>query len=265
MSAQSQASSTSWLQRGLLAAGLLAASASASALNNFTFDPSAVGLAGATFTADNLLISDYATVTRTSATTFTETGFLAITGAQLNSVIQATPGLNSAYGLYIAFTGSGTTDGNNPLTQVSVGSFSSLTYTLYGYNGTASFGFAGTTPTTTAVAPIALATGSLISGGVASIPGGGAFSPLATANVTVGTSPGAASFFVTPSAFYNQASTSFTNTSSQVQLFAGGFMVQQGGGSINFATAVPEPMTPALLLGGLGVIGFIARRRGAKR
>lgn len=250
--------STPWLHRGLLAAGLLAASASASALNSFTFNPGAAGLAGTTFTADNLLISDFATVTRTSPTTFTETGFLAITGAQLNNATLALPGLNSTYGLYIAFSGSGTTDGNNPLTQVSVGSFTSLTYTLYGYNGTASFGFSGTTPTTTAASPVALATGTLVNGNVVSLPSGGSFSPSAGAMVTVG---GVSSAFTSPAAFYNRAQTSFTNTSSQVQLFAGGFTVQQGGGSINFATAVPEPMTSALLLGGLGVVGFVARRR----
>ncbi len=251
-----------WLHSGLLAAGLLAASASASALNTFTFDPSQAGLSGASFTADNLLISDYATITRTSATTFTETGFLAITGAQLGNTTLSLSGLNSTYGLYIAFTGSGTTDGNNPLTQISVGSFTSLSYTLYGYNGTASFGFAGTTPTTTAAAPVVLATGSLLSGGVVSIPGGGAFSPSASATVNVGN---VSSAFTAPAGFYTQATTSFTNTSSQVQPFANGFMVQQGGGSINFAAPVPEPMTSALLLGGLGVVGFVARRRGTSR
>lgn len=255
------APSASRLHRGLLAAGLLLASVSASALNAFTFNPGAAGLAGTAFTADNLLISDYATVTMTSATTFTETGFLAITGAQLNNSTLAIPGLNSTYGLYIAFTGSGTTDGNNPLSQISVGNFTSLTYTLYGYNGTATFGFTGTTPTTTAASPVALASGSLLGGGVVSIPGGGSFSPSASATVSVGNVSAA---FTAPAGFYTEAQTSFTNTSSQVTLFAGGFMVQQGGGSVNFAAPVPEPTTYALLLGGLGVIGFIARRRSAR-
>ena len=244
--------------RGLLAAGLLAASASASALNAFTLDPGVAGLAGAAFTADNLLISDYATVLQTSATTFSESGFLVITGAQLNNSTLTVPGLNSTYGLYISFTATGTTDGNNPLTSISTGSFTSLSYTLYGYNGTATFGFAGTTPTTTATSPVALASGSLISGGVASIPGGGAFSPLASALVSVG---GVSPAFTAPAGFYTQGQTSFTNTSSQVQLFAGGFTVQQGGGTVNFAAPVPEPETYAMLLGGLGVIGFVARRR----
>lgn len=245
--------------RTLFAAGLLATSVGANALNAFTLDPAAAGLAGATFTADNLLISDYATVNRTSATTFTESGFLSITGAQLNNVNLVLPGLNSSYGLFIAFNGTGTTDGNNPLTSVSVGSFTTLNYTLYGYNGAATFGFSGTTPTTTAASPTVLATGSLVSGSVVSFPGGGSFLPAAGATVTfnVANPP----FFAAPSGFYSQAQTSFSNTSSQVQSFSGGFMVQQGGGSINFASAVSEPVPSALLLGGLGVIGFVARRR----
>jgi hypothetical protein len=252
------ASPASRLHRGLLAAGLLAASVSASALNSFTFDPGIAGLAGTAFTADNLLISDYATVTQTSATTFSETGFLAITGAQLNNSTLSVAGLNSSWGMYIEFTATGTTTGGDPLASVVSGSFTSLSYTLYGYNGTATFGFSGTTPTTTATSPVVLAMGSLIGGGVASIPGGGAFSPTASATVSVGNVSAA---FTAPAGFYSQAFTSFTNTPSQVQLFAGGFMVQQGGGTINFAAPVPEPMTSALLLGGLGVIGFVARRR----
>lgn len=262
MHAPSRLPSAQGLVRALLATGLVATSVGASALNTFTFDPAAAGLAGTAFTADNLLISDYATVTSTSATTFTETGFLAITGAQLNSSTLSIPGLNSSYGLYIAFSGQGTTDGNNPLTQVTIGSFTSLTYTLYGYNGVASFGFSGTTPTTTAASPIALASGVLVNGNVVSFPTSGSFSPSAGATVTFASASAA---FATPTPFYNQALTSFTNTVSQVQSFSGGFMVRQGGGTINFATAVPEPVPAAMLLAGLGVVGFVARRRRAGR
>ena len=43
--------------------------------------------------------------------------------------------------------------------------------------------------------------------------------------------------------------------------FANGFRIRQGGGSINFISAVPEPGTFGLLLSGLAVVGFIARRR----
>jgi hypothetical protein len=49
MRATVQPSPTSWLRRGLLAAGLLAASAGASALNSFTFDPGMAALVGTAF------------------------------------------------------------------------------------------------------------------------------------------------------------------------------------------------------------------------
>ncbi|WP_077033109.1 flocculation-associated PEP-CTERM protein PepA [Pelomonas sp. KK5] len=252
--------SPSSLRQAAVALSLLALSAGASAaLTTFTLDPVAAGLSGAAFTADNLLISDYATVTNGVGGSFTETGFLSITGAQLNNQNLTVPGLNSSYGLYIAFTGTGTSDGNNPLTQVSLGNFSTLTYTLYGYNGAASFGFSGTTPTTTAASPTPLASGSLVNGSVFSFPTGTSFFP--GANATVNFNTLAAAFFAAPSPFSSEALVSFSNTPSQVALFAGGFMINSGGGTINFAAPVPEPHSYAMLMAGLGVLGLVARRR----
>jgi len=249
------------------AAALLALSAGANAaLMPFTLDPTAAALAGPAFTADNLLISDYSTVTN-SGSSFTETGFLSITGAQLAGVNLAPAGLNTTYGLYISFTGTGTTTfGSNPLTSVTAGSFSTLSYTLWGYNGGgATFGFSGTTPTTSALGSVALASGTLVNGSVVSIPSGNSFSPSASATLTV--NPLVAAFFASPSPFSSQALTSFTNTSSQVQTFAGGFMIQQGGGSVNFVSTVPEPASYAMLMTGVAAIGFVVRRRrpGASR
>jgi len=244
-----------------VAALVLSASVPAHAASStFSWDPAAAGLAGAAFTADNLLLSDYLTVTNTSASTFSEAGLLSITGAQLNGSVAATSGLNSSYGLYIAFSGTGVTSGGNPLTSVTTGSFTSLTFTLYGYNGTAAFGFAGTTPTTTAASPIALASGSLVNGSVVTLPTGGSFAPSSTATVSLD-SIIAASFFSSPSPFYSLAQMSFTNTSSQVELFANGFMIGNGGGTANFASPVPEPSTQLMLLAGVGAIGWVASRR----
>ena len=50
-------------KRSAMALALTALSAGASALPSFTFDPGAVGLAGSAFTADNLLVFNYSTVT----------------------------------------------------------------------------------------------------------------------------------------------------------------------------------------------------------
>lgn len=244
-----------------LAMGLAGAAASA-ALPSFTFNPAAAGLAGTSFTADNILISDYSTVTL-SGTSFTETGFLAVSGFQNAGTALTPTGLNSTYGMYFAFTGTGTTTTGDLGATPTFGSFNSLTYTLYGYNGPASFGFSGNTAVETATGEVALATGTLVSGSVVTVPGGDgvSFTPSANAKLVFNVAPAAQGFFQTPSPFYGTALTAFTNTSSQVEPFSGGFRILQGGGSVNFATPVPEPETPALLLAGLGVLGFVARRR----
>ena len=248
-------------QRTLLAIALAAAIASASALPQFTWDPGAAGLSGSAFTADNLLVSNYSTVTFGAGNTFTESGYLAVSAAQLGGVTLPSNGLNADYGFYVQFSGSGTLqEAGDPGSVSTRGTLTELTYTLYGYNGTASFGFAGNTPTETATGEVALASGSLVLGTVATTPlGDGTFNPSANAKLTMSW---LVDGFQTSLPLYNLALTSFSNTTSQVEPFAGGFRIRQGGGSINFATAVPEPSTYALLISGLAAIGFVARRRG---
>jgi hypothetical protein len=225
----------------------------------FTLNPTAAGLNGASITADNILISNYSTITTDASGNFTESGYLPITGFQLGGSTMTPTGLNSDYGLYIAFSGTGTITTNNPTTTFNFGSFSTLTYTIYGYNGTATFGFTGNTPSETASGEVALASGSLISGSVLTVPtGGGTFSPSANAMLTL--SPTASGFFQSPDPFYAVALTAFSNTPSQVEPFAGGFNIRQGGGSLNFAP-VPEPSSGAMLACGLAVAGLLYRRR----
>ena len=215
----------------------------------------------AAVSADNLLISDSSTVTFSSGA-FTDVGFLSISAAQLGGATSTPGGLNSTYGLYIAFTGTGTTTTGNPSTTPTFGSFDTLRYTLYGYNGTAAFGSSGNTPTESATGEVALATGSLINGSVSTIPaGGGVYTPSAAAQLTFVPTAAAAGFFAAPNPFHDIAFAAFTNTVSQVEGFDGGFRIRQGGGAINFTTAVPEPETYALLLAGLGGVAFMARRR----
>ncbi|MES3012564.1 MAG: flocculation-associated PEP-CTERM protein PepA [Pseudomonadota bacterium] len=258
----------STLRRSAVAVAMGACTAAAyAATPPFTFNPAAVGLAGAAFTADNVSISDYSLV-RSTGTTFTETGFLAVTGFQLgdNSAL-IVPGLNTTYGLYVKFDGTGTsTTSSNPLTTATSGSFSTLSFTLYGYNGSATFGIDGSgNPFETAAGEIVLATGSLQPGGnfVSTNPAQGSFFANAGATLSFNVDPARAGFFAAPNPFYGMALTSFTNTPSNVVPFDGGFRVIKGGGTINFVAvpAVPEPETYALLLAGLGAIGFVARRR----
>jgi PEP-CTERM motif len=249
------------IKRAAAAAILTAATSAAMALPSFTFNPSAAGLDGDAFTADNLLISNYSTVLLTGSG-FTQSGYLSIGSAQLGGSTFTPDGLNSDYGIYIAYSAEGTSSAGNPGTDFTFGHISSLTYTIYGYNGSASFGFSGNTPTETALGEIVLASGSLISGTVATVPTGNgtSFSPSANAELTFSALNSA--FFQEPQPFYDLALTAFSNTSSQVQTFDGGFTISQGGGSINFAASVvPEPSSYAMLLAGLGAVGFVLRRR----
>ena len=254
-------------KRAALAVVLAAASMGASALPSFTFNPGGASLNGGTFTADNLLVFNYSTVTSGTGGSFSETGYLSVIAAQNGSQSANTAGLNADYGLYIQFTGQGSTVfGTDPMTGTTVGTITQLNYTLYGYNGPqATFGFdANNMPTTTASGAVALASGSLIpgSGSVTTTVSAPSFSPSANAKLTFSIASGAAGFFVQPTPFLNTALTSFSNTSSQVALFAGGFMIQQGGGSVNFAsTPVPEPATYAMLGSGLLAVAFMARRK----
>lgn len=252
------------LRYSVVAVAAAAASTGAvAALSPFTLNAGAF-TGGTTFTGDNILVSDYSTITFNGLGGFTDTGFLAVSAVQNGGSTFTPSGLNSTYGLYFAFSGTGTTTVANPALAPTFGSFTSMTYTLYGYNGTASFGFSGNTPTETAVGEVVLATGTLINGAVGTLPSGNGitFTPSANADLTFSALNPA--FFVAPSPFYGMAITAFTNTTSEVEPFANGFRIRQGGGSLNFAAPIPEPETYALMLAGLAAMSFVVRRRTRK-
>lgn len=264
------------LRRTLVAMALASAYAGAwAALPTFTLTPSAVGLAGSPVTADNILLSDFSNVTFTGATTFTDTGYLSITGFQLGGSNVTAGGLNSTYSLYFQFNGTGHlttgTSSTDARTSVTAGTFDSLSYSLIGAAGNTTFGFSGNTPTATpGGATQTLATGSLINGNVVTTPANGntAFVPSAAATLSFAVASGKDGFFL-PSPFYSMAFTAFTNAVSTVQPFGAGgpgsgFLINNGGGNLNFAAPIPEPSTYALMLAGLGVVAFVARRRSPK-
>lgn len=246
--------------------------ASSWALPVFTFNPSGAStpLAGSMLTADNIIVSNFSHVSVDANTgAFTDTGFLSVQAFQLLGAVSPSAGLNSTYGLYISFSATGTQTPGNLLTDFTHGSFTTLDFTLWGFNGApASFGFDGANnPTTSAVGAIALAHGGLLQGSVSTAPAstgsGPSFVPSANATTTFAPVAAEAGFFANPSTFYNLAFAAFTNTVSQVEVISSTeFRIRQGGGAFNFGvTPVPEPETYALMLAGLGVIGFVARRR----
>ena len=246
----------------------------AAALPPFTLDPagSTPPLAGSQVNADNIIISDFSTVRLTGAT-FSDTGYLAVQSLQLAGTTIPAGGLNTTYGLFFDFTGTGTVTAANPATTPTFGEFTSLSYTLYGYNGAAgTFGFDASDNPTTSIAPgsrIALATGTLLPGpgqsSVGTTPQSPSFNAFAGANLTFVPTAAAGTFFLDPTPFYNVAVSSFINSPSEISPvaagFASGFKITQGGGSVNFTSPVPEPETYALFLAGLGAIGWVARRR----
>ena len=232
--------------RTLLSVALVAAYSSASALDlpDFTWNPSGAGLTGTTFTADNIIVSDFATVTFTAGTTFHEEGYLGVSSFQLNGKDINAGGLNTTYSLYFHFTGDGIVNGP----------FTALNYQLIGTNSVPTFGPGGAI--SGAVAPVQLASGSLIAGSTGTING------LPGAGATVTFNAAASPFYVTPpsSTFYNMALTAFINPQGTVTPTANGFMIDNGGGSVHFAP-IPEPETYALMLAGVGILGFMAWRR----
>lgn len=105
--------------------------------------------------------------------------------------------------------------------------------------------------------PVQLASGGLISGEVGTVNG------LPSLDSTVTFNAASSPFFVSPpsSMFYDEMGLTLRAAEGTVTQTANGFMIDAGGGSDNFASLVPEPETYALMLAGLCVMAFVARRR----
>lgn len=262
--------------RGTLVAMALAFAYAGAWADTFTFIPSAVGLTGAAVTADNILLSDFSNVTFTGATTFSDRGFLSITGLQLGGSNVTAGGLNSTYSLWFAFNGTGHlttgTSSTDPRTAVTAGVFDTLTYNLVGASGNATFGFSGMTPTVTpGGATQTLASGSLLNGNVVTTPanGGIAFVPTAAGTVSFAIAAGKEGFF-SPNPFHDKAFFAFTNAVTTVEPFGtggpgSGFLTNNGGGNLNFVDSVlapvPEPSTGIFVATVLTGLGLLYRRR----
>lgn len=259
---------------------VLGASAAAADPINFTWTPSAVGLAGGAIVgANNFNVTDYATITVTNGLgDFTESGALNVSGFLNGGSPVTASGLDTTggYSLYYVFTGTGNQGGPTPTvvgTSVT-GNYSSLSYTLYASTSahpTFTVGAGGVV--VAAPGSFALATGSLVGtiGNTVTLTDTRAgLSPSADIEVTLDpclTAGGActgdeSAFFTSPAATTTVFQFGdFGATGTVTSLHGNQVWINGGGGNITEAT-VPEPFTLSLF--GAGLVGAAALRRRKK-
>lgn len=241
-----------WVTAGSASAGPIAV----------TYNPGAALLAGSIFTADKLNVLDFLRVdlgsTDSSGTGFTENGFLQLNNVSLANTSFSPSGLNSAYSLYFSFSGSGVQSAPN-FSASSVGTFSALSYTLYGVAGVSTFGIDGSNNpfANSSSTPTQLATGSLISGATGFSVLSTGVSPNASVSATVSEINSA--FFVSPNMTLQLAG-AFNNDVNIVQVFnnSRSFDLLGGGGDVTF-TSVAEPGTMFVVAS--GILGLLMVRR----
>ena len=280
-----------YLKTAIAALSLVGASTAHSALTpiDVTWNPSAAGITNAgAFTFNDIVLNTFANIDLNSAgTSFSEQGFLRLSVFTLNGLPTSIPNAGfptgSPYSLYISFSGTGTQTAGTP----SFGQFTSLTYSLLGAPGTTTFTpSAAGTFSASGPAPVTLATGSLTTPGSVAIttdPVSGLLLPAAQITASFNPNPAFAGFFVNPPATAPLSVTAaFTNTGTVVTStpLGGGatrLTLNGGGGNATLAlgatppgpgpgpgpgpSPVPEPDTYGLVLAGLALLAFAAKRK----
>lgn len=246
--------------RTLIAAAAIAAATPAAAVT-VTFDPAAAGLAGAAFSFDALQGYEVSRIDNTfypdNSLTFTEVGFLAITGATLNGAPVAASGLGVDYTLYMTFDVSG-----GAPSIVVPGQFTTADIKLYGANGMSVFDFDANNlaRVTNQNAPVLLFDSKFLGGSL----GANVISPppaLALdifANLDLEVTDSAPGFITSPTGVPLVADLDAQHASSTVTVLNGGlvFLVNGGPDVVTFAVDAP----PAIALFGLAA-GLIAATR----